>query len=134
MPHRIFYASTATRPMSDEDLREILTLSRANNQRDGVRGALIYHDMSFLQVLEGPQDAVMALWERLEEDPRHHDLFVFQQKDVEEPIFREWTMAWVRAAPILDAGFDATLLRERGFDDDELQVLLETFRRSVRLD
>ena len=57
----VVYSSTAVVPFSDHDLFELLEHSRENNARDGLTGMLLYRDERFLQVLEGPEEAVRRL-------------------------------------------------------------------------
>lgn len=88
------YASAATHPFTDEELVELLTKSRANNAGRGVSGLLLYHEGSFLQVLEGERQVVENLFDKIEEDPRHTDkLLLFRREDVER-CFDDWTMGF----------------------------------------
>ncbi len=57
-------------------LRSILSASRRNNQAAGVTGFLIFDRDSFLQVLEGPRDALDATMARIAQDDRHRDVSV----------------------------------------------------------
>ena len=49
---RIIYLSTSSVILPEDEVQDILKISRANNTRDGVSGLLVYHDGSFFQVLE----------------------------------------------------------------------------------
>ncbi|MCC9136465.1 BLUF domain-containing protein [Pontibacter silvestris] len=40
--YHIMYVSTATVPVSDEELRAMVTQYRNNNKRDGITGILLY--------------------------------------------------------------------------------------------
>ena len=51
--HYVLYASTAAIPFSDNDLADLLRVSRRNNASTNVSGMLHYHDSSFLQYIEG---------------------------------------------------------------------------------
>ncbi len=55
-------------------LHMLLLVERARqaNQAHGITGQLIYFDHSFMQYLEGPADALDALWRQLQLDPRHY--------------------------------------------------------------
>ncbi len=55
--------SSATRPFSGEDLRALLETCRKNNAGSGVTGMLLYRDGKFMQVLEGDEGTVRALYE-----------------------------------------------------------------------
>jgi hypothetical protein len=88
------YASAATHSFDRDELIELLERSRRNNAARGVTGMLLYHDGSFLQVLEGTPVAVESLYARIGQDPRHTDkILLFRHEDVERT-FGEWTMGF----------------------------------------
>jgi hypothetical protein len=47
----IAYVSIATAPMSEDEIVGILRWSRANNERDGITGALLYHQSRSVQIM-----------------------------------------------------------------------------------
>jgi hypothetical protein len=57
--------SSATRRLSVAELAEILRVSRADNQRDEITEMLLYKDGNIMQVLEGAEEKVSALIEKL---------------------------------------------------------------------
>ncbi len=99
--HRVLYCSRNTIPGAIEavaaDVREILAVSRVNNARDEVTGGLLFSEGCFAQVLEGPQDAVEAAFERIQCDPRHCDVVVLQSGPVTKRDFPDWSMAFAGA-------------------------------------
>lgn len=130
---RIFYTSTAREPFSHQDLEGLLTGSRQRNIHHGITGALVYHDHSFFQVLEGPEDVVRALWEKIQHDPRHFAVHLFLEQRPDTRLFSEWQMAWVSPKALEMVGFESRLLRKTQYADLELQAMLDSFRRAVRL-
>jgi hypothetical protein len=90
----ILYLSSATRPITDLELVDILTISRKNIERVGVSGMLLYRGGNFIQVLEGPDAAVGATYSRIEKDPRHDDITLILDEQVDVPRFREWSMGF----------------------------------------
>jgi len=48
--HYVLYASTAAIPFSDNDLADLLRVSRRNNASTNVSGMLLYHDSSFCSI------------------------------------------------------------------------------------
>lgn len=87
------YGSAGVGEMGDDELRGVLEASRRNNARLGVTGMLLYRGGNFLQVLEGEQDAVRALYERIRKDPRHSGCIQFLWQPSERRMFPAWTMA-----------------------------------------
>jgi hypothetical protein len=97
---RIAYLSTAVRPPSPEELEGIVRVAHKNNANRHVSGLLCYHDGSFLQFLEGPQDAVEWLYAQISADPRHHSLLTLYRTPITQRLFADWTMAVVRPQEI----------------------------------
>ena len=92
--YQLIYGSAAVRPLTQPDLAELLRLARANNARLGITGMLVYHDGSFLRVLEGPQAAVQVLVEKISRDDRHSTLIVFSKGLNEARESGEWSIAF----------------------------------------
>ncbi len=89
---QLVYASSATDLFHADDLAAILTVSRRNNARDGVTGALLYADGNVLQALEGPAAAVEATYARVHADPRHRGVLMLYRGTSAERSFPEWAM------------------------------------------
>jgi len=88
------YSSAAARPFDAGELVELLTKARENNAALGVTGMLLYHDGSFLQVLEGERQTVEALYDKIADDPRHlKPMLLFRHEDHPRS-FGEWTMGF----------------------------------------
>lgn len=77
------------------EVARILIQSRRNNPRHGLVGALYFGDGCFFQCLEGPAAEVEALYQRLHDDPRHHDLKVLAREDIARRSFSSWAMKLV---------------------------------------
>lgn len=90
--YRVAYVSRATRALGLPELGALLDKARANNRRDGISGLLVYDAGSFLQVFEGPTDAVEALVRRIEGDARHTDIVVLSAGPVDARYFEGWGM------------------------------------------
>ncbi len=89
---RVVYASATHETFSAAELAELLRLARVNNSRLGVSGLLLFHEGSFLQVLEGDAQVVDALYAKIAADPRHHQLVLLGRFEVEERAFADWSM------------------------------------------
>lgn len=117
--HRLVYVSrNALEDGADAEaaIEEILRVSRRNNARTGVGGALMFNAGLFAQVLEGELGAVEETFERIQCDVRHDDVRILALEPIERRRFDEWSMAWAGrdAAPVEafaaladDTGFDA---------------------------
>jgi hypothetical protein len=93
---RLIYASRLAEGVGPEDLQKILEVSRKNNEARGITGALCYDPQAFLQCLEGPRDAVNALYTTIVRDDRHRDVTLIEYADIYQRTFETWSMAFVR--------------------------------------
>ena len=106
---RLTYVSRATFPVDrltggiQRDVARILVQSRRNNPRHQLVGALYFGDGCFFQCLEGPREAVEALYQRLHGDPRHHGLHVLSREFISAPSFSTWAMKLVPNATEVQA-------------------------------
>lgn len=87
------YVSEATSAVTQSDLKVILNTAQAFNRRRGITGCLIYEQGHFAQVLEGAEQDLEALMQRIAQDSRHRNLRVVWSGPVEKPMFEQWSMA-----------------------------------------
>lgn len=96
--HRIVYCSRSLiegpRAAREAETRRILARSRRNNGAVNITGALMFSDDCFAQVLEGPLEPLTRVFERIQRDPRHHDVAVLNMEATENRYFPGWTMAY----------------------------------------
>ena len=77
------------------DLSDIVATSVRNNGRHRITGALALHDGVFVQVLEGEPEALTALMETIEADPRPRNVRVLARWPVQAQLFIGWAMVLV---------------------------------------
>ncbi|HEU0135500.1 MAG TPA: BLUF domain-containing protein [Allosphingosinicella sp.] len=92
------YTSRARLDLRDEDLSAIHQTARHLNALDGITGLLLFDGSRFLQIVEGSEDAVDNLVERLRMDPRHSAFEVRDERDVERRAFPDWSMELLRVS------------------------------------
>jgi hypothetical protein len=73
-------------------LAGILLSARRNNVRDGITGALICRHDLYLQLIEGPEEAIDGLYARITVDDRHDDVQLLLSSEVDRRMFPEWAM------------------------------------------
>ncbi len=88
------YASAAVRHFETAELTELLQAARKHNEAAGLTGMLLYTEGSFFQVLEGPPDAVEALYARIERDKRHDHVTKIVAEAIPSRSFAQWTMGF----------------------------------------
>ena len=89
---RLMYVSRAADSVNQNELVAILKKSKANNVGLGVTGVLCFSAGIFLQVLEGGRSAVSALYNKIANDPRHHDVVLLSYEEIGERSFGGWSM------------------------------------------
>ncbi|NML17683.1 BLUF domain-containing protein [Azohydromonas caseinilytica] len=106
------------------ELQSLLEESVRHNEAAGITGLLLYAHGGFMQLVEGKEAAVKALYARIREDERHCRITKLLEGPIEERSFPEWAMACVfpdddgsdlppELLRYLHPGFDAERLRAR---------------------
>jgi len=96
--YRLSYCSrNAVLPGVDfaAEMRRILDVSRRNNPRLGVTGALLFNHDYFGQVLEGDRAVLETLFETIQNDERHCECIALEFEAASERGFGPWSMAHV---------------------------------------
>ena len=136
----LLYVSTSIKLFSEEELLEMLKVSRDNNKALDITGLLLYKGGNFMQVLEGPDEVVNSLYEKIKLDPRHKDVTVISSEQIPARQFPAWEMAFqnldnpaVKDEPgysqFLQDEFTADIYRENPL---RAYIMLLTFRDNMR--
>ena len=136
----IIYASSAVKLFTNEEIIELLQKSQENNEKIGITGMLLYNDGNFIQVIEGPDDAVRALYNKIKQDSRHDNVVLLGQDPIHERQFPQWTMGFrnlKNLSPADQARFDPFL--QDDFTPDFFKakptrayILLLSFKETMR--
>ena len=106
---QLAYISTARGDVDEALLDSILTVSRRNNSRVDISGLLVSGGKRFLQVLEGPDQAVLSTYARIQADPRHRGFVLLTCKGIGERAFGNWSMAHRLSGVAADDGLEAAV-------------------------
>lgn len=135
--HHIIYLSQAKTNLSPTELVVMLLQARDNNMRQNVTGALIYGRGKFMQLLEGEEQVVRAIYRKIVADARNYEVFKLADKAITHRSFEEWSMAFAEITPrqfdhlvgyIPPAEFEQQASTGRFLDD----LLLEQMKELVR--
>lgn len=133
--HYLVYQSYATVPFGDLQLAKLLTQSRAFNAAHGLTGVLLYGDGTMVQLLEGSEANVRAVFGRIVQDPRHTKIIKLADGPATHRLFTQWSMGF-RAINPADFRYltgyinpdDKNCLGESSsLPDAELRALLTSF-------
>ena len=92
-----YYSRNALPDAADvvEEVGRIIEVSRENNARAGITGALLYTEGCFAQILEGDYQAIERAFEAIQNDERHTAVVPLQFERIAERGFGLWSMAYV---------------------------------------
>ena len=100
---QIAYCSVASELLSDAALEKLLREAQILNQMDHITGAFLVHGRVFLQLFEGPPQAVQELWHRIRKDKRHRCIVkLLERHEAEQRAFEGWTMRDITHAEMRD--------------------------------
>jgi hypothetical protein len=110
----LIYASQST--TEGDCITSILQASHHNNPALDITGMLYLSGGVFVQLLEGPEAAVMALYLKIRQDPRHQRCTLLFAEVCSNRLFHDWSMAYLHDIDELSLNFDA-LTGLRGSND-----------------
>lgn len=130
--YQVLYRSRATVPLSEEEMQQLLDASRRYNVENRVTGLLLYSAGHFVQVLEGPEEAVRDLYATIQQDARHTQVVTVSAGPTAERHFAGWSMAFGHAATLdLDRALEAVQQQQPlagpAMEDPNLVALLYAF-------
>ena len=129
------YASAAVKDFSKKELQTLLAKARRNNARLQVTGMLLYHEQSFFQVLEGPEETINQLYQVIYNDKRHNRIIKLVQEPIQERAFDDWTMGYAKVSyrELQEiAGLNEFMSRRTSFlelKEGRARALLEAFKQ-----
>lgn len=88
------FLSTAVAPMSDEELWELIRSVRPKNEANDITGVMLYSDRSFIETIEGPDEAIESTIGRIAVDPRHRGMFIALREHITERAYPDWSMGF----------------------------------------
>ena len=129
--YQLLYHSRPARPLGETELMGLLTWARAYNAAHGITGLLLYSDGYFVQVLEGDEAAINAVYSRIQQDPRHEEV-VTVHEGLGPRRFGDWSMGFGfvnhgEMQRTLDAIEAQWPFRVPSISDPQLLALLEAF-------
>lgn len=89
------YISKANYNLCKQDFCNILETSKIRNFKNDITGCLIYHKQHFIQILEGSQDAVESLYEKIKTDSLHRMPRKLYEGIKSGRSFENWEMAFI---------------------------------------
>jgi hypothetical protein len=92
--YHLSYVSTGCDGLRYEHIKEILDTAKRKNSEVGITGILVYCNKHFFQILEGNQEDVEALYNKIAIDPRHDNVIKLQSCNIQHRQFENWSMGF----------------------------------------
>jgi len=93
---RITYLSEESTPWTPRMLLDLLRQCHLNNPDLGLTGLLVHGNGSFLQTIEGDDDAVDTLVAKIARDPRHKNFRILRREVIQRRLYGGWSMGFQR--------------------------------------
>lgn len=93
--HEMLYVSTMAPAAPISIVADIAPKARVANHASEITGLLIFDGMRFCQQIEGRPGEVLALMDRIGNDPRHTDIEIIHQGPLAERRFRRFGLGYV---------------------------------------
>ncbi|CCQ11946.1 hypothetical protein PALB_28470 [Pseudoalteromonas luteoviolacea B = ATCC 29581] len=89
------YTSNATESFSWTDLDILRHECEQRNKVEKITGMLLYDGKHFMQVLEGEENKILALFNRIKIDPRHTKVEAIIHNPLDKRNFSDWAMGLI---------------------------------------
>ena len=132
---RVIYLSSATKPISDEEISLLLTVSRKRNLENNITGLLLYADGNFIQIIEGNELDVNLLFDKIQKDSRHKNVITVVNEKIKKRSFSDWSMGYSIVNPefiALHPEINPFKPKKNNSLDKVVSIFIETFLNSFR--
>ena len=104
--YQLIYQSACRTGLTLDVLRKIARESSKRNRERGITGVMLVQGRSIVQVLEGEENPVRALYHKISQDVRHGGCTILLCRHCKERAFADWNMGICEVDPA-----DADLFR-----------------------
>ena len=131
---QVIYASTGRDLFTEKKLNTLLEESRSANLKIGITGLLAYKDGNFMQSLEGQEQKVIELMQKISRDTRHFGIILMCKGFVERREFSNWSMAYLNLSGDPSEGFSDFLTSDKSEHEKKIsagkaKILMLNFRK-----
>ena len=134
MLKRIKYVSRFSRPLTHEEINDLVEKAVTKNMELEITGVLVACGDIFFQIIEGPAKNIDELYSQIEKDSRHKDVLLLNSSwGVMDRIFPEWSMRKVDLEECSRARLEVlrVILETIVESGKRLEVLTNTLERAV---
>jgi NAD(P)H-flavin reductase len=91
----LIYRSEMASSLNLPEVYAIMKEARQRNEAMSVTGVLLFNTQYFLQLIEGPEQSIDALYPSIERDRRHQKVERLVRRDISQRTWANWSMALV---------------------------------------
>ena len=92
--YELTYCSIASNNLKQKDILKILAKSKEHNKKNNITGCLLYHNHEFLQIIEGEEEHILKVFEKIQQDKRHDQIILLEQGKKTNRLFENWNMTY----------------------------------------
>lgn len=92
----LVYVSSAVWLLTEADLEAILSAAIVNNELYGVTGVLLYSDGTFFQYIEGVDEDIAYIYNRIKHSKQHQGIIELLHKQIQQRLFPDWYMGFFK--------------------------------------
>jgi len=90
----IVYVSFSSKALNNAELKALLKVIRQKNKANGISGLLLYNNSTFIQVIEGLEDTLHQVFEKIKKDTRHTNVVILLEEAIQSRTFPGWYMGF----------------------------------------
>ncbi len=83
----ILYISYMVKKYSHQQLVDIMENFYNNNLKYGITGVLFHSNGNVIQYIEGKKDKIKKLYDNIQNDYRHKNIYTLYKQEIEERLF-----------------------------------------------
>lgn len=129
----LIYTSQATVFFSPSELRTLIRTSQRNNIRTRITGYLYFRKGTFLQFLEGTDQDLQQVFERISGDDRHDIINTIWFDQFQKRLFPHWSMRFIDPSEAEQAQLLEDILIDMMKNQEELgfenEAIVKTIKR-----
>lgn len=90
----VVYISKANENLDEKDIKSIQSISKNGNANKDIRGCLVFYNYEFVGILEGEEEEVINLFDRIKVDPKHTKVELLASEYKDQRHFEQWNMVY----------------------------------------
>ena len=93
MYYSIIYQSKGQEKFTFNDIELMLLKAKQKNKKLKITGCIVYANYKFIQLIQGPKQAIIDLYQDIKNDDRHYSVMTLLEKSSKEKLWSDWSMA-----------------------------------------